>query len=90
MHLPPGHPCEPGHQARWLWQTLRAAEPAGLDPGDVLAVAIGDRDLVGARDLAAVTDARIRHRTSALVPAPTGAWSFQVPAIADTTRATRT
>ncbi len=75
-----------GHQARWLWRTLRAAELAGLDPGDVLAAAISERDLVGARDLAAVIDARIRYRTGALVPAPTGPWSFQVPAIADATR----
>jgi hypothetical protein len=85
-HLPPGHRREPGHQARWLWRTLRAAELAGLDPGDVLAAAISERDLVGARDLAAVIDARIRYRTGALVPAPTGPWSFQVPAIADATR----
>jgi len=85
-HLPPGHRREPGYQARWLWRTLRAAELAGLDPGDVLAAAISERDLVGARDLAAVIDARIRYRTGALVPAPTGPWSFQVPAIADATR----
>ena len=31
-HLPPEHRREPGHQARWLWRTLRAAELAGLDP----------------------------------------------------------
>ena len=85
-HLPPGHRREPGHQARWLWRTLCAAELAGLDPGDVLAAAISERDLVGADDLAAVIDARIRYRTGALVPAPTGPWSFQVPAIADATR----
>ena len=30
-HLPPEHRREPGHQARWLWRTLRAAELAGLD-----------------------------------------------------------
>ena len=29
--LPPGYRSEPGHQARWLWRTLRAAELAGLD-----------------------------------------------------------
>jgi hypothetical protein len=81
----PGTGASPGHQARWLWRTLRAAELAGLDPGDVLAAAISERDLVGARDLA-VIDARIRYRTGALVPAPTGPWSFQVPAIADATR----
>ena len=30
--LPFGHRAGPGHQARWLWRTLRAAELAGLDP----------------------------------------------------------
>ena len=85
-HLPPEHRRELGHQARWLWRTLRAAELAGLDPGDVLAAAISERDLAGARDLAAVIDARIWYRTGALVPGPTGPWSFQVPAIADAGR----
>ena len=85
-HLPPGYGREPGHQARWLWRTIRAAELAGLDPGEVLAAAIGERDLAGARDLAAVIDARIRYRTGALVPAPAGPWSAQVPAIADPAR----
>ena len=47
--LPPGHRAEPGHQARWLWRTLRAAELAGLDPARVLADAIAERDLAGAR-----------------------------------------
>jgi hypothetical protein len=81
--LPPGYRREPGHQARWLWRTMRAAELAGLDPAQVLAAAIGERDLAGARDLAAVIDARLRYRTGALVPAPAGPWSAQVPAIAD-------
>ena len=85
-HLPPEHCPEPGHRARWLWRTLRAAELAGLDPGDALAAAIGERDLAGARDLAAVIDARLRYRTGALVPAPAGPWSAQVPAIADPER----
>ena len=85
-HLPPEHCPEPGHRARWLWRTLRAAELAGLDPGDVLAAAIGERDLAGARDLAAVIDARLRYRIGALVPAPAGPWSAQVPAIADPER----
>jgi conjugative relaxase-like TrwC/TraI family protein len=85
-HLPPEHRRERGHQARWLWRTLRAAELAGLDPAQVLAAAIGERDLAGARDLAAVIDARLRYRTGALVPAPTGPWSAQVPAIADPER----
>ena len=84
--LPPGYRTEPGHQARWLWRTLRAAELAGLDAGGVLAAAIAERDLAGARDLAAVIDARLRHRTGSLVPLPAGPWSAQVPAIADPER----
>jgi hypothetical protein len=85
-HLPPEHRREPGHQARWLWRTLRAAELADLDPGDVLAAAISERDLAGARDLAAVIDARIRYRTGALVPASAGPWSSRIPAISDPER----
>ena len=80
------HRDEPGHQARWLFRTLRAAELAGLDPAQVLADAIGERDLAGSRDLAAVLDARIRSRLGAPVPLPAGPWSAQVPAIADPER----
>ena len=84
--LPPEYRREPGHQARWLWRTLRGAELAGLDPGQVLAEAIGERDLAGARDVAAVVDARIRYRLGGLVPRPAGPWSAQVPGIADPDR----
>ena len=84
--LPPGDCREPGHQARWLWRTLRAAELAGLDVGQVLADAIGERDLAGSRDLAAVIDARLRYRLGVLVPLPAGSWSSQVPEIADPER----
>jgi hypothetical protein len=81
--LPPGHHTEPGHQARWLWRTLHAAELAGLDPAQVLADAIAERDLAGARDIPAVLDARLRRRTGSLVPRPAGPWSARVPAITD-------
>ena len=84
--LPPEHRRELGQQARWLWRTMRAAELAGLDVGPVLAAAIGERDLAGARDLAAVIDARVRYRIGAVVPAPAGPWSAQVPAIPDPDR----
>ena len=84
--LPPGHRAEPGHQARWLWRTLRAAELAGLDPAQVLTDAIAARDLAGSRDIAAVIDARLRHRLGSLVPLPSRPWSAQVPAIADPER----
>ena len=74
--LPPGYRrAEPGHQAKWLWRTLRGAELAGLDPGGVLADAIAERDLAGSRDIAAVLDARIRHRLGTLVPLPPRPWS---------------
>jgi conjugative relaxase-like TrwC/TraI family protein len=84
--VPPGYRRQPGHQARWLFRTLRAAELAGLDPAQVLAEAIGERDLAGARDVPAVLDARIRYRLGALVPFPAGPWSAQVPVIADPER----
>ena len=84
--LPSGYRREPGHQARWLWRTLRGAELAGLDPASVLADAIAERDLAGSRDIAAVLDARIRHRLGTLVPLPSRPWSEQVPALADPER----
>jgi AAA domain len=84
--VPPGYRRQPGHQARWLFRTLRAAELAGLDPAQVLAEAIGERDLAGARDVPAVLDARIRYRLGALVPLPADPWSAQVPVIADPER----
>lgn len=70
--LPPGYQQDPGHQARWLWRTLRAAELAGLDPSQALAEAIGERSLTGARDVPSVIDARLRHRTGSLTPRPAG------------------
>ncbi|MFY9931547.1 MAG: hypothetical protein WAK82_26445 [Streptosporangiaceae bacterium] len=84
--LPPGYRAEPGHQARWLWRTVRAAELTGLDPAQVLTEAIAARDLAGARDIPSVIDARLRHRPGSLVPLPSRPWSKQVPAIADPER----
>jgi AAA domain/TrwC relaxase len=84
--LPPGYRRQPGHQAKWLWRTLRGAELAGLDPAGVLAGAVAERDLAGSRDIAAVLDARIRHRLGTLVPLPPRPWSEQVPALADPER----
>jgi hypothetical protein len=84
--LPPEYRCEPGHQATWLWRTLRAAELAGLDLQQVLDSAIGQRDLAGSRDVPSVIDARIRARINALIPQPAGPWSAQIPGIADPQR----
>src|SRR5580693_2446229 len=80
--LPPGYRSEPGHQARWLWRTLRAAELAGLDAAQLLTAAIAERDLAGARDIPAVLDNRLRRRTASLIPLPAGPWAAQLPAIA--------
>ncbi|HET9967952.1 MAG TPA: MobF family relaxase [Streptosporangiaceae bacterium] len=81
--LPPGYHAEPGHQAKWLWRTLRAAELAGLDPARLLADAVAERDLAGARDIPAVLDTRLRHRLGPLIPLAPGSWSGRVPTIAD-------
>jgi hypothetical protein len=52
----------------------------------VLAAAIGERDLTGARDVPAVIDARLRRSTGALIPRPAGPWAAQLPEIADPER----
>lgn len=83
--LPPGYQGELSHRARWLWRSVRAAELAGLDPAEVIATAVGERSLTGARDVAAILDARIR-RTGALVPAARLPWAGRLPAFADPQR----
>ena len=84
--LPPGYRPQPGPRDRWLWRTLHAAELAGLDPAQVLADAVAERDLVGARDITAVIDTRIRNRTCSPVPLSPEPWFARVPAIADPER----
>jgi hypothetical protein len=73
--VPEQYRAQPGHQARCLWRTLRAAELAGLDPDQVLTTAISQQDLTGARDVAAVIDARIRQRIAGMIPLPQPPWS---------------
>jgi hypothetical protein len=85
--LPPGHRQDKySHKAQWLWRTLRSAELAGLDARQVLADAVGERNLTGARDVAAVIDDRIRRRVGTLVPLPPPAWSAQPTSISDPER----
>ena len=84
--LPPGHRQDLSPQARWLFRTLRAAELAGLDPAEVLRTAIASRDLAGARDIAAVLDARIRSRVDPLLPQPQGPWASRIPRLPDLAR----
>jgi conjugative relaxase-like TrwC/TraI family protein len=84
--LPPGHRYEPGHRDKWLWRTLHAGELAGLEARRLLAGAVGERDLTGARDIAAVLDSRIRRRTGNPAPAAVPSWSAQLKGIADPER----
>ena len=84
--LPPGHRQDLSGQGRWLFRTLRAAELAGLDPAEVLRTAIASRDLAGARDIAAVLDARIRPRVDPLLPQPQGPWASRIPRLPDPAR----
>ncbi|WP_300610587.1 AAA family ATPase, partial [Trebonia sp.] len=84
--LPLEYRQEPSHQAKWLWRTMRAAELAGLDPGQALTAAIGERALIGARDVPSVIDARLRRRVNPLVPLPPGPWCEQLPDISDPER----
>jgi hypothetical protein len=84
--LPPGYLQGLSHREKWLWKTVHAAELAGLDVRQVLADAVAERDLTGARDISAVVDSRIRRRTGALVPLPAPAWSGQLPEISDPER----
>ena len=82
----PGYPDDLGPKAKWLWRTLHAAELAGLDPAEVLREAVTSRSLSDARDVAAVIDARIRQRTSGLVPQQARPWSAQTPHLPDPER----
>ena len=52
----------------WLWRSLREAEGAGLDAGQVLQAAIASRSLYDARDIARVIDARVRQMLQHAVP----------------------
>jgi conjugative relaxase-like TrwC/TraI family protein len=74
---------ELSHKAIWLWRTLRAAETAGRDAGQLVRQAVAEWPLEDAEDIAAVLDHRIRARTAGQVPRPAGSWSQRVPETAD-------
>jgi hypothetical protein len=63
----------------WLWRSLREAESAGLDGGQVLRRAVAARSMAGARDAARVLDARIRRLLDGVPPHPPGRWAERVP-----------
>jgi len=55
-------------------------------PAEVIRTAIASRDLAGARDIAAVLDARIRPRVHPLLPQPQGLWASRIPQMPDPAR----
>jgi len=67
----------------WLFRSLREAEAAGKDGGQVLAVAIRSRPLTGARDVARVLDTRVRQVTQGLQPQTARTWADRVPQSGD-------
>jgi hypothetical protein len=66
-----------------LWRTLRAAETAGHDAGQLLRQAVAEWPLDDAEDIAAVLDHRIRGRITGQVPRPAESWSQRVPETGD-------
>jgi hypothetical protein len=74
---------ELSHKAIWLWRTLRAAEAAGHDAGQLVRQAVAEWPLEDAEDIAAVLDHRIRARTARQIPQPADSWSQRVPETAD-------
>jgi hypothetical protein len=67
----------------WLWRSLREAEAAGRDAGDILREAVAARPLHDARNVARVVDSRIRRMLAGLVPRARGSWSGRVPEMGD-------
>ena len=73
--LPADLKDEPSHAMTWLYRTLRSAEAAGLDAGQVLHRAVDGRSLNGARDHIMVINARIEADAGAMTPIPRTGWS---------------
>jgi hypothetical protein len=67
----------------WLWRSLREAESAGLDAGQVMRDAVAVSSLTGSRHAARVIDARVRRILDGRVPQLPESWSQRVPEAAD-------
>jgi len=82
--LPADHQqAELSGRATWLWRTLRTAEAAGYDAGEVIQRAVASRSLGDARDIAAVVNARIQDAIGSPAPRPAATWAEQVPGNAE-------
>ena len=67
----------------WLWRSLREAEAAGLDGGEVLRRAAASWPLDDAVHVARVIDHRARQMLEGTEPALPGSWRDQVPVMGD-------
>jgi hypothetical protein len=67
----------------WLWRSLREAEAAGLDGGEVLHQAVASRPLEGARYPARVIDSRVRRITEHAVPQVRARWAERIADMGD-------
>jgi len=82
--LPPGFDEAPFSEAKtWLFRSLRQAECAGLDAGEVLRTAIKSRSLAGVEDISKVLYSRLGKLVNPLVPAAPKPWTERVPAMHD-------
>ena len=81
--LPDGFKAAPTKAQTWLWRSLRQAESAGLDAGEVLRAAINSRPLSGLEDVTKGIYARVCKITDGLTPLPLAAWTERVPDMGD-------
>ena len=81
--LPDGWKAPPSKAQTWLWRSLRQAETAGLDAGEVLRAAINSRPLSGLEDMTKGIYARVCKITDGLTPLPLKPWSERVPDMGD-------
>jgi AAA domain/TrwC relaxase len=81
--LPDGFKAPPTKAQTWLWRSLRQAEYAGMDAGEVLRAAINSRPLGGLEDVTKGIYARVCKITDGLTPVPLATWTERVPDMAD-------
>jgi len=82
--LPDGFKAPPSRAQTWLWRSLRQAEYAGLDAGEVLRAAVNSRPLYGLEDVTKGVYARVCKITDGLTPALLKPWTERVPDMGDT------
>ncbi len=67
----------------WISRSLRAAELAGLDAGEVIQAAVNSRPLDDLRHAGKGLQARLRRLTDPLVPQPVKPYAERVPVMSD-------